>query len=768
MTTLRKPSSLFQVRPGEGRLVVLLLAHSFLIGCARIFTRTAGYALFLGQFNARALPYVYIGISILAILASFGYLKLSGRVSLSKLLLFTAAFLALASLGLRIGLGLTRAGWLVFLLPIWYEVMFTLSNLEFWNLAGRLCDVRQGKRLFGMIGAGEQTAIIIGGFLVPALVAWIGTPNLLLLAAGAFVGVLAVVIVTGRFFGKALGAPASENRPAESAEAAANSPWRDRYITLLFGAFGLLIVSYFFIDNIFYTLATLQYPGASQLAAFIGPFFAVIALLTLLSQTFLTGPIVNRFGVRIALLISPVCLGLLAGSAVLAGIGLAAALFFWLIALLKMFDLTAVMAIDEPVIKILYQPLPANQRVRATTVVEGFIYPLAIGVAGVGLSVLTGPLHSKVLPLLCVLLFILAAWLVLGLLLGRQYFVVLMQALARRRLTAVSVAIDDASNRAVLLRALASPNAGVVIYALNMLEEGQPEAFQAALPGLLAHPEPEVRLDVLQRIERLRLLAAVPQVRPCASSDPSPAVRAAAMRTLALTCGTDGVCEVCPYLADADPQVSLGAMVALLCGSEGEPFRTAEARLRELAAEGPAQRILACRVLGEVTCWRDDLLLAQLLEDRDLDVRRAALAAAGKLGLPAAWPAAVSALALPRLRRTAVVALAGGGEAALPTIASAFQQPGQSRDVLAGLARACGRIGGERAAHVLLAHIGAPGDSVRNCILDALRQCGYQATGTEPRLIQQQIQAEIARAGWLLGALVDLERPPATPDSAGR
>jgi ATP/ADP translocase len=252
----------------------------------------------------------------------------------------------LASFALRALLGLTLAGWLVFLLPVWYEVMYTLSNLEFWNLAGRLCDVRQGKRLFGMIGAGEQTAVVLGGLLVPALVVWIGTPNLLLLATFAFVGVLAVLAATGRLFGTVLDTPAHGNRPREGSSAVAASPWRDRYILLLFGVFGLFIVSYFFIDNIFYTEVALQYPGEQQLAAFIGLFFAVTALLTLLSQTFLTSAILNRFGVRIALLLSPVCLGLIAGSSVLAGIGLAAALFFWLIALLQLFDLTAFLAID--------------------------------------------------------------------------------------------------------------------------------------------------------------------------------------------------------------------------------------------------------------------------------------------------------------------------------------------------------------------------------------------------------------------------------------
>jgi hypothetical protein len=58
---MNRLSSLFNIRLGAGRLVLLLLAHSFCIGVARIFTRTAAYTLFLVEFDAQALPYVLSG-----------------------------------------------------------------------------------------------------------------------------------------------------------------------------------------------------------------------------------------------------------------------------------------------------------------------------------------------------------------------------------------------------------------------------------------------------------------------------------------------------------------------------------------------------------------------------------------------------------------------------------------------------------------------------------------------------------------------------------
>jgi len=63
------------------------------------------------------------------------------------------------------------AGWPVAALMIWFEVVWALTSLEFWGLAGRLMNLRQGKRLFGLIGSGDMVATVIGGFSMSYFVA---------------------------------------------------------------------------------------------------------------------------------------------------------------------------------------------------------------------------------------------------------------------------------------------------------------------------------------------------------------------------------------------------------------------------------------------------------------------------------------------------------------------------------------------------------------------------------------------------------------------
>src|SRR5205085_6243572 len=81
--------------------------------------------------------------------------------------------------------------------------MFNLVGLGYWGLAGRLFDLRQAKRLFGMVGAGEELSTIIALFSTGLLIRLIGDPtHLVLLAAAGLAGSFATVaFITVHFRG---------------------------------------------------------------------------------------------------------------------------------------------------------------------------------------------------------------------------------------------------------------------------------------------------------------------------------------------------------------------------------------------------------------------------------------------------------------------------------------------------------------------------------------------------------------------------------------
>src|SRR5688500_18508017 len=78
-----------EIQPGEQQMVGLLLLFSFCNGLVRTFTRSAAYRLFLAIFSAQMLPYVYIGVSLVAARSPFAYLRESQRAPLSRLLVGT-------------------------------------------------------------------------------------------------------------------------------------------------------------------------------------------------------------------------------------------------------------------------------------------------------------------------------------------------------------------------------------------------------------------------------------------------------------------------------------------------------------------------------------------------------------------------------------------------------------------------------------------------------------------------------------------------------
>src|SRR6202007_3259341 len=74
-----------------------------------------------------------------------------------------------------------------FLFLSMFNVLYLLNNLEFWGVVARLFDVRQSKRLFAIVSAGDIPAKLIGYIIALLLVPHIGTENLLWIAAGCVI-----------------------------------------------------------------------------------------------------------------------------------------------------------------------------------------------------------------------------------------------------------------------------------------------------------------------------------------------------------------------------------------------------------------------------------------------------------------------------------------------------------------------------------------------------------------------------------------------------
>ncbi len=593
--------------------------------------------------------------------------------------------------------------------------------------------------------------------MMPTLVKLIGTANLLLLSTGGLAVTLGLLLYIIRSF--AAHFTTSVEPSSAETQRSVGDLLKNRYVIFIFGLIIVWWVGFFFIENIFYDRVAAQFPLEEQLAGFLGLFFAVIGILTLLSGTFVSGPVISRYGLWLGILVLPMALAAGTVSMTVTGVVLGAtALFFWLAALTKLLNMTLGFSIDRSALTILYQPLPVSERGQTQTMAEGIVQPLAIGLAGVALLPLTTFFAFGAIQLSYALLFIVVIWIGLAIRLGREYRVALTRALAKRQLNRTSLLVADRSSITILQQSLDSPHAGVVLYSLDMLEALEPESFSNFLQNLLGHTEREVRLDVLSRIERLGLTSALPAIRQRVKYEGSKPVRAASWRTLAALGDSQVLDEVYPYLEGSDLQIRQGAMVGLLQSGELEGILTAGERLLELVnSPDPTERECAAQMLGQggISAFYRPVL--KLLGDDSPQVQRAALTAAGKLKNPKLWPVVIGCLAMPKVRSTAVATLVDGGEEVLPQLKSAiFAKKEQDRQVLIQVARICGRIRGPKAVALLQNYLDFPDESVRSQVLLALNQCGYQAEIEQRSLIQSQIKAEVTQATWVLTALVKM------------
>ena len=191
----------WRIRPGEGRTVSLLLAHSLGLGFFRAFYLSIANTQFVADFPSRYIPFAFLASGALGYVVLRLFSALEKRVRFVRFLVLDLLFVGLLTASFWLGFELTGSRWVSFAVFAFMGPVSTLVDLEFWGLAGRLLNIRQSKRLFSLIGAGEALASILGFFFVPFLYRWIADPYvLLLLAAAALATCFAVLLATVRRF----------------------------------------------------------------------------------------------------------------------------------------------------------------------------------------------------------------------------------------------------------------------------------------------------------------------------------------------------------------------------------------------------------------------------------------------------------------------------------------------------------------------------------------------------------------------------------------
>jgi ATP:ADP antiporter, AAA family len=760
-------SRVLDVRPGEGRAVVLTFLYVALAVAGFLLAKPIRNGLFLGEYGAYSLVYAYVAVPLVLTLALPLYGLVSERVGARAVI--TGSLLFFGANVLLFWWAFTYQGTaLAGVFYVWVNCFGVVVPVQAWTFASSVFDARQARRLFGLIGAGASAGAIGGGLLARELANRIGTVNLLLVLAGLIF--LAAVVVNVAWAERRVTPSRQRRRPLRFLQAVGVIR-RSRYLTALAALVFVVAIVTQWTGFQFSLIASERYAGdTDRLTRLFGTFNLAMGLAAFVIQVAATGPALRRFGVGATVLLLPSAL--LFGSA----LTVVAPLFFAVV-LTNAFDQGLRFSIDKATFELLYLPLPSHVKTGVKGAIDVLVSRFGDGVGGlllglatkgfsIGMVAVPG-LHFGLrgLALSCALAS--AVWLGLALALRRGYVTAITDSLHQYRLDLerAATASMDRSASAVLAKAFDAGDPDAILYVLRAFAQSGRRPPLDAVRALLTHETPAVRAralaalraapDLTIRAEAERLL-----------QDPDIEVRTEALLWLAYHARVDPLAQIDALGDFAD--FSIRASMVALYSRPGryQNLEAARVLLGTMASEpGPEGRrarieaaMLLGRLSGEVGAELADL--ATLIADEDPEVASHAVDAAAKASRIDLVPAIATRLEDDAVRRAAHDALCAFGPPALPSLAVLLDEPAVPLALRREIPDIIARIGTETGARLLVDHL------LENDVTLRLRVIGALATlrARHPEIpldrgaIEMVLMAEVMghyRSYQILGSLAN-------------
>ncbi|HJS38843.1 MAG TPA: MFS transporter [Burkholderiales bacterium] len=293
---------------------------------------------------------------------------------------------------------------------VWFSVFNLFAVMLFWALMADRFALEQAKRLFGAIAVGGTLGAIFGPWLASQLARPLGTPALLLVAAGFLVLALGAAAWLARLRPDEGHAVAEESLIGGSAWEGLQSVVRSPYL--------LAICAYVLILAV---MATFLYFTRLQMVAALGTNIdmrtAMLARIdlttqvaTLVLQGVITGHLMKRLGVSVTLALLPV-------AAMLGFLGLAIAGSLAALIAFEAAFRAVQRGIMRPSRETLFTVVPRADRYKAKAFIDTFVYRTG-DVVGAQTEGLLKQMGMGLTALAAVALPLAAAWMALGIWLG--------------------------------------------------------------------------------------------------------------------------------------------------------------------------------------------------------------------------------------------------------------------------------------------------------------------------------------------------------------
>lgn len=634
---------LLNVRLSESASVIAMLGHAFFSGLGIALSFTAINVLLLEQHGSSHLPVIYAVSALVLMAGGFIYSKLEHAISPSKLFLGVVVFSTIWAFGAR---SLTTESQNINLLIGVYSsyfLIYQLNNLQFWGAAALLYDVRQSKRLFGLLAAGESIAKILGYAITPIFIALFSLEDLMIVAGVAFL-VSSILLYS-------LTKKEKENLVVDHHHHEHKS---DKQQFKNIGAFKFLhnIRSDKFTRNValFAMLSTLVYysihyaflseveeefANLEDLAFFFGLFFSIAKALNLIIKSLLSGRMLNLVGIRLLIVLLPLTLALinLIGVTGFFTLSNPVKFFLWIFGFNMLADEIMRSSLHKPSYLTLFQPLQKNKRLEGHTIAKGIMEPIGMGIAGITIILLERYHLFNPQNFIMYLLVFAVLWLGSSFLVSKEYRQLLAKVLKGRLLSRQNVSFSKEELTMLKEEKLKSNDDYEKLYAIKLLAGHiTKEEYELAVIDLLKSSNESILLETLQMVEGSEDLNIRESLKELLFSQKKE-IGKKAIYCYSAQLEENCVDELMPYFETVNDNWKEGILGGILkySGIYGATV-AGDALLQWTNSTDPMLRLRVARIIGDIGKKEYYHPLIKLIEDEHQDVVKEAIVAAGKVG----------------------------------------------------------------------------------------------------------------------------------------
>ena len=752
--------SFLDIRPGEWTMATLMFLNLLLVISTFAVVKPARSSLFLQQWGASNLPWVYIATVFLAGLVAAIQAKLYGQYSILKvqvvIYLFFISNLVFFWWALRL-----EAVWVSAAFFLWTNIFTVTLNTLFWILANNFYNSREAKRLYGFINSGGTIGGIASGFAVAALVGTIGTENLLLVCAGILgICIFLVLLIrhqgSDRFNAQEYSYVEEAKNPnqvePDREPVSSQGLFGSRYPKYIAAALGVALIVSTIIDFQFNVVVEQAYPLKDAKTAFFSSFFAWINVLTFVLQFILTGTLLRRAGIGVTLLILPITM--LMGSAFFPMYPVLAAAIF-----LRISESSLRYSIEQSTRDLLYLPVPRLVMKKLKSFVDVFIQRAAKGAGSILILILTSLLAFRVEILSYFTMGLAVVWIVLAVLLRREYLDELRRYLTRDQVPEEPRALRhlDSATTAALMEALESGDEEKALSALDLLEREKTVDLRLVLRDWVRGGSPRLQATALHRLAEAGDVGLVSEAQYLLKEGPKE-TQEEAIHYLCESCSDGPAVGIQEFLNMPDPELRAAAMSCMVNSGSGDAQDLARKMLNQMVHDtGPQAiegRILAAKTLAHIRPPSTlHSLLIPLLQDESPEVLRAAFKTTQRVLRRDLIPFIIAHLGNPEISEPASQALISHGEGILGTLGDYLNDRAIPLKIRSKLPSIFSEVGSEKGVRDLIANLDQDDPTIRYAIIKALNKLKTENPKLRIReaVIRRAILREVGEAYVLLG-----------------